>query len=111
MVKRYEPLDLTEIKTYPLASRPSKVRVEDAASPWRAGGTLRAYLDSLPKHLAVLNLREVVQAILAARAKGKPVLLGMGADVIKVGLTPILVDLLERGVVTAVAASLDRPTG
>ena len=103
MVKRYEPLDLAEITTYPLASRPSKVRVEDAASPWRAGGTLRAYLDSLPKHLAVQSLREVVQAILTARANGKPVLLGMGAHVIKVGLTPILVDLLERGVVTAVA--------
>ena len=103
MAKRYEPLDPTGIKTYRLASRPSKVRVEDAASPWRAGGTLRTYLDSLPNQLAVRGFREVVQAILEARAKGKPVLLGMGAHVIKVGLTPILVDLLERGVVTAVA--------
>ena len=103
MAKRYEPLDPTGIKTYRLASRPSKVRVEDAASPWRAGGTLRTYLDSLPNQLAVRVFREIVQAILEARAKGKPVLLGMGAHVIKVGLTPILVDLLERGVVTAVA--------
>jgi hypothetical protein len=103
MAKRYEPLDPLGIRTYPLASRPSKVRVEDAATPWRAGGTFQAYLDSLPHHLAARGLREVTQAILAAREKGKPVLLGMGAHVIKVGLTPILVDLLERGVVTAVA--------
>jgi hypothetical protein len=103
MAKRYVPLDPTGIRTYPLASRSSKVRVEDAASPWRAGGSLRAYLDKLPNHLAVRDFRAVVQAILAAREQGRPVLLGMGAHVIKVGLTPILVDLLEREVVTAVA--------
>lgn len=103
MAKHYEPLDPAGVKTYPLASRPSKVRVADAARPWRAGGTLRAYLDSLPNHLAAQSLRQVVAAILAARRRGKPVLLGMGAHVIKVGLSPIIVDLLERRLVTAVA--------
>lgn len=101
--KRYEPLDPRGIKTYPLASRPSKVRVQDAATPWRAGGSFQAYLDTLPKHLAVQSLRAVTQAILEARRKGKPVLLGMGAHVIKVGLSPVVIDLVERGVVTAVA--------
>ncbi len=103
MAKRYDPLSLQGVRTYPLASRPSKVRTEDAASPWQAGGTLRAFLDRLPNHLAARGFREVVQALLAAREKGKPVLLGMGAHVIKVGLTPVLVDLLERGVIAAVA--------
>jgi hypothetical protein len=103
MGKRYEPLDLAGIKTYPLAARPSKVRAEDGAAPWHAGGTLKAYLDSLPNQLAVRTLREVVQAVLAARRKGKPVLLGMGAHVIKVGLSRVLIDLLERGAVTALA--------
>jgi hypothetical protein len=103
MDKPYKPLDLEGIKTYPLAARPSKVRAEDGASPWRAGGTLKAYLDSLPNQLAVRSLREVVQAVLAARRKGRPVLLGMGAHVIKVGLSRILIDLLERGAVTALA--------
>jgi hypothetical protein len=102
-VKRYEPLDAANIKTYPLASRPSKVRVADAASPWRAGGTFKAFLDRLPNHLAVQSLRAVAEAIREARRKGKPVLLGMGAHVIKVGLSPVLIDLVERGVVTAVA--------
>jgi len=101
--KHYEPLDAANVKTYPLASRPSKVRVEDSAVPWRAGGTFKAYLDTLPNHLAVQSLRELAQAIREARRKEKPVLLGMGAHVIKVGLSPILIDLVERGLVTAVA--------
>jgi len=103
MPKRYEPVDPAGVRTYPLASRPSKVRVEDAARPWRPGGTLQAYLESLPNQLAVRSLRDVVEAILAARVKGKPVIVGLGAHVIKVGLSPILIDLAERGVVTAVA--------
>jgi len=102
-VKRYEPLDAANIKTYPLASRPSKVRVEDAATPWRPGGTFKAFLDRLPNHLAVQSLRAVAEAIHDARRKAKPVLLGMGAHVIKVGLSPIVIDLVERGLVTAVA--------
>jgi hypothetical protein len=103
MPKRYEPVDPAGVRTYPLASRPSKVRVEDAARPWRPGGTLQAYLESLPNQLAVRSLRDVVEAILAAQVKGKPVIVGLGAHVIKVGLSPILIDLAERGVVTAVA--------
>jgi hypothetical protein len=59
----------------------------------------------LPNTLAVQSLRQVVAAVLEARRRGKPVILGMGAHVIKVGLAPILVDLLERGLVTAVATN------
>lgn len=103
MGNRYEPLDPRGVKTYPLSARPSKVSVADAARPWQLGGTFRAYLDSLPNVLAVQSLRRVVTAILEAHRRGKPVILGMGAHVIKVGLSPILVDLLERGFVTAVA--------
>ena len=105
MSDRYKPLDPRGVKTYPLASRPSKVSVADAARAWRAGGTFRDYLDSLPNHLATQALRRVVAAILEARRRGKPVILGLGAHVIKVGLSPILVDLLGRGLVTAVATN------
>ncbi|HSB69296.1 MAG TPA: hypothetical protein VLT62_08205 [Candidatus Methylomirabilis sp.] len=103
MRKRYDPLDPKGVKTYPLAARPSKVSVADAARAWRAGGTFRAYLDSLPNQLAAQSFRQVVAAVLQARRREKPIILGMGAHVIKVGLSPILVDLLERGLVTAVA--------
>jgi len=103
MGNRYEPLDPRGVKTYPLSSRPSKVSVADAARPWQPGGTFPAYLASLPNVLAVQSLRRVVTAILEAHRRGKPVILGMGAHVVKVGLSPILVDLLERGLLTAVA--------
>jgi hypothetical protein len=99
----YVPLDPHGVKTTPLHSRPSKVRASDAARPWRPGGSLRAFLDALPHQLAARSLREVVAAILAARRRGRPVILGMGAHVIKVGLSAVVVDLLERGLVSAVA--------
>ncbi len=103
MPKHYDPLDPRAVKTYPLASRPSKVRLQDGARPWQAGGSFKAYLDSLPNQLAARSLREVVSEMLVARRHGKPVIWAMGAHVIKVGLSPIVVDLLERGLVTAVA--------
>jgi hypothetical protein len=105
MPHRYQPLDPRGVKTYPLSMRPSKVSAADAARAWQAGGTLRDYLDSLPNHLAVQSLRRVVSAVLEARRRGKPVILGMGAHVIKVGLSPILVDLLERRLVTVLATN------
>jgi hypothetical protein len=105
MGKRYEPLDPAGVKTYPLASRPSKVSAADAAQIWQEGGSLRTFLDGLPRHLAVQSFREIVTGILEARRRGKPVILGMGAHVIKVGLSPVLVNLLERGLVTAVATN------
>ncbi|MFA5027744.1 MAG: hypothetical protein WC713_07680 [Candidatus Methylomirabilota bacterium] len=99
----YEPIDPTGIATYPLASRPSKVSIRDAAIPWTPGGTFLAFLRTLPDQLAAKDLREVAAAILAARRHGRPVILAMGAHVIKVGLSPIVIDLLERGLVTALA--------
>ncbi|MGH7230794.1 MAG: hypothetical protein ACREJU_05465, partial [Nitrospiraceae bacterium] len=97
------PIDVTKLKTYPLARRHSKVRVSDFSVPWRRGGSLHRFLDTLPGILAVNTLREVAQAIARAHRRHKPVIVGMGAHVTKVGLNPILVDLMERGIVTAVA--------
>ncbi len=105
MSHKYTPLDPRGVKTYPLSARTSKVSVADAAHAWRPGGTFRSYLDSLPNTLAVESFRQVVAAVLEAGRRGKPVILGMGAHVLKVGLSPILVDLLERGLVTAVAVN------
>ena len=103
MPRRYEPLDPRGVRTYPLASRPSKVRAADAATPWRPGGTLREFLARLPSQLAVQSFREITAAIVEARRRDKPVIVGMGAHVIKVGLSRVLIDLLERGIVTVLA--------
>lgn len=98
-----QPIDVTRLKTYPLRRRHSKVRVSDVASPWQRGGTFKKFLDALPDILAVKTFRAVVQAIVRARRRERPVIVGMGAHPVKVGLGPVLVDLLERGIVTAVA--------
>jgi hypothetical protein len=97
------PIDLTKLKTYPLSRRHSKVRIADAAAAWRPGKSLRRFLETLPDILAVQAFRAVVLAIVRARRRHRPVIVGMGAHVTKVGLNPILVDLMERGIVTAVA--------
>src|SRR5713226_2729126 len=99
----YEEFDLTGIKTYPLKSRKSKVRAADFGRPISGGATLGQFLDSLPNVLAAADLRAVVAAIVAAKRNGGGVLWGLGAHVIKTGLGPVLIDLMRRGLVSAIA--------
>jgi hypothetical protein len=75
----------------------------DFASSWRRGGSFQAFLNTLPDILAGKTFRAVVAAIVDARRRGRPVILGMGAHPTKVGLNPIVVDLMRKGVITAVA--------
>jgi len=98
-----DPLDLTGVRTYPLAERKSKVILADFARPHGAGGSLAAWLDSLPRILGGETLRRLVADVLRARASGKPILWGIGAHVLKAGLSPVLVDLMEKGLVTGLA--------
>ena len=102
-VSKIPSLNLGRIKTYPLRTRRSKVRVTDCSVPWKRGASLQHFLETLPDVLAVKTIRAVAQAITHARRRGKPVILGMGAHPTKVGLNPILVDLIKRGIITAVA--------
>jgi hypothetical protein len=97
------PINVSDLKTYPLKKRHSKVRVTDFAKPWRRGGSFSRFYKTLPDILAVKTLRAVAGAIARAYRKGRPVVVGIGAHVIKVGLTPILVHWMEQGVITAVA--------
>ncbi len=96
-------LDLTKLKTYPLASRRSKVNMAAFARVCRKGSSFRQFYDSLPDFLAVRDLKRIVQAIVEARRQRKPFLWMMGAHVIKVGLNPLLIDMVRRRVITAVA--------
>lgn len=97
------PLVLDQIRTYPLASRKSKVTVRDFGRPHRRGAPVGEFLESLPRILAAEDLRAVVAAILRARTRRKAVLWGLGGHVIKVGLGPVLIDLILRGFVGGVA--------
>src|SRR5438874_2806433 len=84
------PLVLGEVRTYPLASRKSKVNVREFAKPATTNVSLTRFLDSLPRILAAENLRQLLSAVHAARKHGKDILWGMGGHVIKVGLGPVL---------------------
>ncbi|MGH9798999.1 MAG: hypothetical protein ACRD82_01410 [Blastocatellia bacterium] len=102
-----EPIDFSRIATYSLFDRPSKVTVSDFAKPLtdeQAGATV-ALMDSLPNILAADSLRSVVAAIVEAKAKQRAIIWGFGGHVIKTGLAPILIDLMRRGFVTALATN------
>ena len=98
-----QPLDFTPLKTIPLAARGGKVRVEHFARPYEKGAGFGAWIDRLPTVLAADSFRAAIEAIAAARGKGKPVLWGLGGHVIKCGLAPTLLDLMRRGYATAFA--------
>ena len=101
----YREFDLSSTATYPLASRPSRARVADFATPYRKGRGVCGLIESLPKLLAGADFRAVADAVIAARARGAPVIWGLGAHVVKTGLSPVLIDLMERGFVSALATN------
>jgi len=98
----FEPLDLSQVKTVPLASRRNKVKLADLAKPAQAGASFSRFLDGLPHQLAASDFRKVVEAIVSANRRGRPVIWAMGAHVIKCGLSSLVIQLMERGVLSAV---------
>jgi hypothetical protein len=100
-----DPLSLAEVSTYPLASRPSKVSLDDFASAISEELSLKDFLASLPNILAVQSLRELAARMRRAREAGKPIIWGMGGHVVKTGLGPVIIDLMKRGFVTAIAVN------
>ncbi|HEX9615204.1 MAG TPA: hypothetical protein VGA55_06840 [Bacteroidota bacterium] len=102
---RYQQLSLNRIRTISIASRKSKVKPAAFARVLRNPTTarLRDFIDSLPKILVGEELRDLVDDIVKARKNRKPVILMMGAHVVKVGLSPIVIDLVKSGIVTHVA--------
>jgi len=98
-----QPVTLSDVRTYPLASRQNKVSVRDFAKPLGASVSLAKFLDSLPAILAGNDLRDVAAAIQLAKRHGKAILWGMGGHVIKVGLGPVINELMRRGFVSGIA--------
>jgi hypothetical protein len=105
MLFPYEEFDLSGVRTYPLKSRPSKARAEDFARPYQAGTGVPGFLDSLPSVLAARDFRAVVTAMAEARRAARGIVWGIGGHVIKTGLSPVLIDLMERGFVSALATN------
>lgn len=99
----FPEIELSELRTFPISERHSKVFAEQAARPLPAGAGIGDFCQSLPHALAGDAFRQAIEALAAARRAGRPVVLAMGAHVIKCGLAPILVDLMERGYLSAIA--------
>ena len=102
MAKKYEPIDLSRLKTYSIEDRAHKFDLVSMAGLPDSGASFRQWWDSLPAYLGVNEIKTVVEAVVEARHAGRPVVFAMGAHVVKVGCSPIICDLIQRGIVTAV---------
>jgi len=103
--KDLQPIDLSRIETYDLRSRPSKVTTSDFAAPVGENDSISEFLGKLPNILAVQSLRRLAAQIRRARELKKPVIWGIGGHVVKTGVSPLIIDLMHRGYVTAIASN------
>jgi hypothetical protein len=101
--KRFRPLDFSKVRTYPVKKRLSKVQSTLLGEKARKGASVRSLIQGLPDILAAQNLKAIARKIGQAHRTNKTVLLGMGAHPIKVGLSPLIIDFMERGIIHAVA--------
>ncbi len=98
-----QPITFGGVRTYPLAARKSKISVREFARPVSSKASFPKFLDSLPEILATQDLRDLLGAIYRAKKQKKAILWGMGGHVIKVGLGPLLIDLMRRGFISGIA--------
>lgn len=103
MKKLTFPADFSKITTYPINQRKNKVKVSDFAHPITPDCSMRDLLDSMPRILAGESLRQLIDAIVSARINDKPVIAMIGGHVIKCGLSPILISLMEQDILTGLA--------
>jgi deoxyhypusine synthase len=103
MSQKFKPIDLKQIKTYPLSARKNIVGSADFAKTCQKGSSFKNFLRGLPNILAGADIRTVISTIAKATRNKKTIIFGIGAHVIKVGLNPVVIDLMERGVTSCVA--------
>lgn len=104
MAKKDERLNFHKIRTYPIRERENKVKIAEFSTGIpKKGLTFKEYLEGLPDILVGKDFRTVAKSIVTARKLNKPVIFCLGAHVIKCGLTPVIISLMEKNFVTAVA--------
>ena len=101
--KHFKRLDFSKVKTYPVTKRFSKVETSLLGKKLHKGACVRSLIQGLPNILGAQNLKAIAQKIAHAHRANKTVLLGMGAHPIKVGLSPLIIDFMERGIIDGVA--------
>ncbi len=97
------PLSFEKLNTYSVYGRHSKVSVEDFASPVTSGMSVEALIKCLPAQLMGVDFPEFIHKTAEAFKNQRPIILGMGAHVIKVGLNPILISLMKKGLLAGIA--------
>lgn len=96
-------VDLSRVRTVPVAKRPNKIATEAFAKPPGEDRSFKAFLDSLPDVLKAQDLRKVVAAVVEAHRRKRGVIVMLGGHVVKTGIAPLLADLMQRGVITHLA--------
>jgi len=102
-MSRYEEIDLSKLEAYSIKDRFSKVDLSQFAQKGPVDST--ALLNSLPQILSAKDLNELIAACKEAKQRGKAIILGMGGHVIKCGLAPLIIELMEAGYVSAIAVN------
>jgi hypothetical protein len=105
MTEEHREIDLARVRTVPVAGRPNKVRSEDFARPPGDDTSFLAFLDSLPQILQARSLLAVIDAMADAARARRPVVCMMGGHIVKTGVGPVLIDLVQRGVITHLASN------
>lgn len=98
-----KPLDLNKVKTYSIKERKNLSNINLFSKPVLPSDGVHAFFESLPEILASANLRKVIDAIVQAYRNKRPVVMALGAHVIKCGLSPLIIDLMNRDIITALA--------
>ncbi|HLG29726.1 MAG TPA: hypothetical protein VI387_05900, partial [Candidatus Brocadiales bacterium] len=99
----YKPIDLRQLKTYSIKDRKNLVSVRQFATLAPSIKGFGKFINSLPNVLAATSFNKVVEAIVRAHKKDRPVVIALGGHVVKCGLSPIIIDLMERRIITALA--------
>ncbi len=104
-MSKYTRIDLKKIKTYSIRSRRNKTQIKNFGKPLDLDSDIYGFLKSLPKYLKAEDLKSLIDSIVNAKRKKKPIILMLGAHPIKCGLSPVLIDLMEEGFVTLLATN------
>jgi deoxyhypusine synthase len=100
---KIEPIDLNRVKTSSIKTRKNKVYIRDFARVYERGWNVKQFMDSLPRILKAEELRASANAVVTAKKNNKQVILAMGDSVVKVGLSPLVIELMKKGIITAIA--------
>ena len=104
-MRHYQKIDLRKVKTHSIKTRKSKIQIKDFGKPLSSQHDFKSFLKSLPKCLKANDFRKLLDSIVVAKRRGKPIIFMFGAHVIKCGLSPVLIDLMQNGFISLLSTS------